>query len=486
MKIKMTLLSLGGAATIAAGTVVVQSADMQPLIVSGMTGTLRIQQGVPCDDDVDRTVPVTSGRLTLTPSEGIPLSGGNRMWTLATGTVTFGGFSVSRSCLGFSETRTYGDIHVQISRAVTFTATPTPTPGIYNVVIPKANFVITYVTTVNGSTEIGTKQPKQDVTGTINMADGTMQMRVVLGTRVTFKAGCVEYLGCVINETRDGTQTANLAGTMEFPDVDGDGVPDRSDNCKYTANPTQAPVATPTITPPPATTLNSCLSRAFGRAAAADVCDARAVSVTNNAPTQFNLGANVVTWFATDWMSRVASATQSVTIVDTTPPTFTSVPPDVFMANCGPASLGTPTATDDCAGAPTFSNNAPPIFYVGVTPVTWTATDVSGNNRTALQNVTVVDTVPPTVTCVATNPTGSSFRVSATDACLGAPVIRLGSYVLNEGEVIMINETGQPGIRLKNDISSGGIRHFQVGRGEAIISATDASSNVATVACPVR
>ncbi len=485
MTTKLTLFSLAGLGGVMLAATLAHSADLQPMTVTGLTGSLRVQPGVPCDD-VDVTTPVTGGRLELTPAEGIALAGGNRLWTLTRGSVSFAGFSASGSCLGFDETQTYSTIHVQISRAVSFTATPTPTPGVYNVVIPKENFQLTYVTTVDGDPETGSKVPKEDVTGTINLNAGTLQMRVVLGTRVTFRAGCVPYVGCVINETEDGTLTANLNGTIVFPDSDADGVPDRTDNCRFTANPTQAVVATPTITPPPAVTLDSCLSRNFGVAAAADVCDGTAVTITSNAPVQFDLGANLVTWRAVDGLTRVATATQTVTIVDTTPPTFTTVPPNVFMNNCGPATLGLPTATDDCAGAPTFSNNAPPIFYVGVTPVTWTATDVSGNQRTAVQTVTVVDEVPPTVTCEAVNPPGSSFRVTAEDACLGEPVIRLGSFVLGNGEVIMINETGKPGIRLVNTVGSDGVRHFQVGRGEAAITATDASNNVATVACPVR
>ena len=59
------------------------------------------------------------------------------------------------------------------------------------------------------------------------------------------------------------------------------------------------------------------------------------------------------------------------------------------MNNCGPANLGMPTATDDCGGSPAFTNNAPPKFFVGTTPVTWTATDLSGNHATATQTVTV-------------------------------------------------------------------------------------------------
>ncbi len=486
MKPNWTPILFAGLGGVVLSVAIARSADLQPMAVTGLSGTLRIQQGAPCGEHVDVTTSATGGRLELTPSEGIPLVGGSRLWTLTRGTVSFAGFAASGSCLGFDETQTYSTVRVQISRAVSFTATPTPTPDVYSVVIPKANFLLSYATTVDGNPETGTKVPKEDVTGTINLAAGTVQMHVVLGTRVTFRAGCVPYIGCAINETHDGTLTADLTGTIVFPDSDGDGVPDRTDNCKFTANPTQASVATPTITPPPATTLASCLSRDFGVAAAADVCDGTAVAITNNAPLQFVLGANLVTWRAVDGLTRVATGTQTVTIVDTTPPTFTSVPPNVFMNNCGPANLGLPTATDDCAGTPTFSNNAPPIFYVGVTPVTWTATDVSGNERTAVQTVTVVDEVPPTVTCVATNPPGSSFRVSSTDACLGAPVIRLGSHVLADGEVIMINETGQPGVRLLNTVGPDRIKHFQVGRGEAIISATDASNNVATVACPVR
>jgi antitoxin (DNA-binding transcriptional repressor) of toxin-antitoxin stability system len=72
--------------------------------------------------------------------------------------------------------------------------------------------------------------------------------------------------------------------------------------------------------------------------------------------------------------------------------------------------------------------------------------------------------------------------VSATDAC-AAPILRLGSFVLAEGERIKINVTGQPGVRLVGVVGPDRIRHFQVGKGEAVITATDPSSNVTTVVC---
>jgi hypothetical protein len=297
-------------------------------------------------------------------------------------------------------------------------------------------------------------------------------------------AGC-ESGACLIDETHDGKVTVDLEGTIAFPDTEADGVPDRSDNCRFTSNPTQSLVPTPTVGAPPDVTLASCLSRNFGFARALDGCDGTRVTVTHNAPLQFELGANTILWHAEDGLQRVATDTQIVTIVDTTKPTFTFVPLDVHISECGPANLGMPTATDDCNGIVTFTNNGLPTYDVGTTPVTWTATDVSGNQSTMIQKVVVADTVAPTVSCTPTHPPGGSFRVSASDSCAGKPVIKLGSYVLAEGEVIKINETGQPGVRLRNVVSADRIRHFQVGRGEAIITATDESHNVGSVNCSV-
>lgn len=481
---KSIMLAIGGLCALLVGATA-RTADLEPVFVTNLTGGLRVQQDVPCDDDVDLTTPVTGGRLELAPSQGIDTTGGGKFFMMTRATLVFAGFSVSRSCLGISRTRTYTDIKVQIVRTVSFTATPTATPGQYSFVIPKSNLVLSYITTANGETESGTKIPKEDPTGTINLTARTMTLRVVLATRVTFKAGCVELVGCVINETDDGTQTATIAGTLTLPDADGDGVPDRSDNCRLVANPDQTPVPTPTIAAPADVTVPSCQS-AFGTATAADVCDAGPVTVTNNAPSVLSTGPNTITWRAQDFLGRSATDTQIVTVIDTTAPTFTAVPVDLSLNNCGPASLGTATAVDDCAGTPAITNNAPPSFQVGTTVVTWTARDAAGNAATAMQKVIVTDLTPPVLGCEATNPTGSSFRVSAIDACEGNVAIHFGTFVLKEGETIMINETGQPGVRQVNSISKEGYRHFHVGKGEAVLTATDAAGNGATLSCPVR
>jgi hypothetical protein len=177
------------------------------------------------------------------------------------------------------------------------------------------------------------------------------------------------------------------------------------------------------------------------------------------------------------------------------------VPPNVSMNSCGPASLGLPTATDDCGGSPTFTNNAPSYFYVGTTPVTWTATDLSGNHATATQTVSVTDTVPPEVSCLRVWPPHHGddhhdrgdrhddddgfFQVSASDAC-GAPTIRIGGYVLRNGETIKIEEVHKPGVRLEEIEGRRHIKEFHVGPGQAVITARDGSGNVSSVACPIH
>lgn len=50
--------------------------------------------------------------------------------------------------------------------------------------------------------------------------------------------------------------------------------------------------------------------------------------------------------------------------------------------------LGAATVADDCSGA-SVSNDAPGVFPVGTTTVTWTAVDAAGNTATATQMVTV-------------------------------------------------------------------------------------------------
>jgi hypothetical protein len=123
------------------------------------------------------------------------------------------------------------------------------------------------------------------------------------------------------------------------------------------------------------------------------------VTIANNAPPDgFPLGPTTVTWTATDANGNVATATQHVTVVDTTPPILTVPPNMTFEANAMSSTVNIGMATAMDIFAVTVTNNAPAGFPLGTTVVTWVATDASGNSATGVQQVTVEDTTPPVLT----------------------------------------------------------------------------------------
>ena len=62
--------------------------------------------------------------------------------------------------------------------------------------------------------------------------------------------------------------------------------------------------------------------------------------------------------------------------------------------------MGSATTADNCSVAST-TNDASEPFVTGTTIVTWTVTDGSGNTATAIQNVTVIENIDPTITAPA-------------------------------------------------------------------------------------
>ena len=121
------------------------------------------------------------------------------------------------------------------------------------------------------------------------------------------------------------------------------------------------------------------------------------VIITNDAPKTFPIGETTVTWTATDSSGNISNATQKVTIADTTKPTITA-PADITQEATSKSdnkiTLQTPTVVDNVEVA-SITNDAPESFPVGITTVTWTATDDSGNYESITQKITVIDSVPP-------------------------------------------------------------------------------------------
>ncbi len=119
------------------------------------------------------------------------------------------------------------------------------------------------------------------------------------------------------------------------------------------------------------------------------------------AESQSNPGtscSNIITrtWTATDFCGNSATATQTIVVADTTPPSIScpaavTVFSDAGQSTASHVSLGTPTASDNCLAVPTMTNNAPTQFPVGTNEVVWTATDSCGNSAICTQNVIVLD-----------------------------------------------------------------------------------------------
>jgi hypothetical protein len=181
---------------------------------------------------------------------------------------------------------------------------------------------------------------------------------------------------------------------------------------------------------------------AIGTATATDTVDA-SPTITNNAPATFPVGVTTtVTWTAKDDTGNPATATQTVTVVDTTAPVVL-VPSAITVEAEGPSGtaatnleintfLGSASGVDAVDGARPATAVAPPAdFPLGSTSVQFSSSDASGNTGFASSIVTVVDTTPPTlslpgnITTEATGPDGAPVTINATanDLVAGAVAV---------------------------------------------------------------
>nr|MBC8251909.1 HYR domain-containing protein [Candidatus Nitrosopelagicus sp.] len=115
------------------------------------------------------------------------------------------------------------------------------------------------------------------------------------------------------------------------------------------------------------------------------------VEIANDAPEVFPLGETIVTWTATDTSGNSASATQTISVIDTTSPTMT-IPENIEIEAESVLTkieeLGE-IIYEDFSGISSISNDAPEMFPLGETIVTWTATDKFGNSSSSSQIITV-------------------------------------------------------------------------------------------------
>ncbi|MCH7411310.1 HYR domain-containing protein, partial [Belliella sp. DSM 111904] len=148
--------------------------------------------------------------------------------------------------------------------------------------------------------------------------------------------------------------------------------------------------------------------------------------VLNDAPESFPLGETIVTWTVIDAAGNSATATQLITVEDRLVPEITSPAALNIATNDGCTAtgveLGSPIVIDNC-GIQTISNDAPEVFAIGQTVVTWTAVDNSGNVSTAKQLVTVSDQTPPNIMAPANRTINANSSCVAFNVNLGTPIV---------------------------------------------------------------
>jgi gliding motility-associated-like protein len=201
-----------------------------------------------------------------------------------------------------------------------------------------------------------------------------------------------------------------------------------------------------------------------------DNCDAAPAVTSNfNSGDAFPLGVTTVTYEATDAAGNKETCSFTVTVEDHINPAFTGCPSNIVApastTSCDVAvSWSVPTASDNCTATPAVTSNfnSGDVFPIGVTTVTYTATDAVGNTTTCSFSVTVNDTSAPVFTgCPA-----AAITVAADASCQA--VATWTPPVPKDNCSFTLTSNHNPG------------ETFPLGTTPVIYTATDPAGNVST------
>ena len=177
-----------------------------------------------------------------------------------------------------------------------------------------------------------------------------------------------------------------------------------------------------------------------GTATATDLCDATPaithsdVVTPGSCPQEYSIER---TWFATDDCSNSSDCVQTITVVDTTDPYFTSACPANDAVECDAVPVAAVmTAGDACDADVTVgfneqrTNGSCDYSYTLVR--TWTATDDCGNDVQCVQTITVSDTTEPVLTCAADERVACGTTIvftepAVSDNCDASPEVVIAS-----------------------------------------------------------
>ena len=200
-------------------------------------------------------------------------------------------------------------------------------------------------------------------------------------------------LGNASESFPDGSGTLNLSGNIvALPPRASAGTPQQVECASHVGTPV-------TLDASASTDLENDINRyAWWRGTALD--PASFLGTGETFPVVAPLGSTEYQVSVSDHHMFTSVAATQVTVVDTSPPAI--MPPSDVVVECSapagqPVAIGTATVADVCDPSPSLSNDAPADYQVGTTVVHYASEDASGNVSAATQNVTVVDTIPPTL-----------------------------------------------------------------------------------------
>ena len=360
-----------------------------------------------------RTV-IVEGNATGAPI--ITIDGGNPL-TIECGsnfidpgaTATSGGASVPVTSNGTVDSHTLG------SYTITYTACIEDSPG---------HCDPTRTATAERTVVV------QDTTSPIIEILGANPMTVECHTSFA-DPGAIAHDGCAADfaATASGTVDVNTVGEyiVTYNATDPSGNP---------ADPVERTVRVvdttgPVVTAPPnvtaytgagATSCNATVSDAtLGTASATDACEGSVPTSRSGVPSGniFPIGTTTITYSANDGGNHTGTATQTVTVIDNTPPTITLNGANPIVVECH-TSFTDPGATvhDNCtADSAASATSTVDINVPGTYSVTYNGTDEAGNAATAVQRtVTVVDTIKPVKTINGTSSVTVECHTSYSDA----------------------------------------------------------------------
>ena len=217
----------------------------------------------------------------------------------------------------------------------------------------------------------------------------------------TASDNCGEVTIEVESETIAGDAAGNYTVVRTFTATD-----DAGNSTSATQTITVQDTTAPEFTSVPADYTSECSDDLIlDDATASDNCGEVTIEVSSETTAGDAAGNYTVvrTFTATDDAGNSTSATQTITVQDTTSPEFTSVPADYTSECSDDLILDDATASDNCGevtiqvSSETIAGNAAGNYTV---VRTFTATDDAGNSTSATQTITVQDTTAPEFTSV--------------------------------------------------------------------------------------